>query len=105
MEDLNKYVEKYVADWKDIGKELELPPDILETIEKDYPDKIVVCFKEVLAIWLESNPNATWKILEDALTYVRRQQLGLDVHRKDRISTVHFAIISYKWDRSFKFAI
>lgn len=81
MKDLNRYViKKYAADWIDIGLELGLENSMLCTIEADYPNKSVTCLRNVLDKWLKLNTsgNATWKILEIALTNVRRQQLGLD---------------------------
>ena len=78
MKELNRYVNKYAADWKDIGIELGLELDVLDLIEKDRPQQSAACFQKTLGMWLKSSPDITWKTLEVALTNVRRQQLGLD---------------------------
>ena len=78
MKDLNRFVtKKYAADWKDIGLELNLKLDILKNIQKNN-QKVEDRFEDVLDKWLKLAPKATWRMLEAALTNVRRQQLGLD---------------------------
>lgn len=80
MRDLNRYVtKKYAADWFDIGVELGLEDSTLRTIEADYHQSIK-CLQNVLNMWLtlSTSGNATWKMLEVALTNVKRQQLSLD---------------------------
>ena len=85
MRDIHRYVtENHTANWNDIGLELGLPFDTLKTIRINHPHQVEDCFEDVLDRWLTSNPSATWRTLEVALTNVRRQQLGLnpidDVH-------------------------
>ena len=78
MRDLNRYViQKFAADWKDVGIELGLNLDVLNIVEENYR-KVESCFQETLHKWLKSTPNATWKMLEVALTNVVRQQLSLN---------------------------
>ena len=78
MRDLNRYVtRKYAADWRDIGLELNLKLDILKNIQKNNQE-VEDRFEDVLDKWLKSTPKATWRMLEVALTNVRRQHLGLD---------------------------
>ena len=78
MRDLNRYVvANYATDWKDIGLELGLSFDMLESIEKDHPH-LTEAFQQTLHKWLKFTPNATWRILEIALTNVNRLHSGLD---------------------------
>ena len=78
MKNLNRYVtKKYAADWRDIGIELGLE-HTLEIISKDNHRECVPCFQSTLDKWLESTPDATWRMLEVAITNVTRQRLGLD---------------------------
>ena len=78
MKDLNRYVISiYAVDWYNIGIELGIELHVLDVTEKDHPQQSVICFRKVLDKWLKLIPNATWKMLEVALTNVRRQQLGL----------------------------
>ena len=78
MKDLNRFVtRKYAANWHNIAIELGLELDVLDIIKKDY-QQYVDCFMRALDKWLKLTSNATWRILEFALTNVRRQQLGLD---------------------------
>ena len=79
MKNLNHYVtKKYAADWRDIGIELDLPLPTLEIISKDNHHECVACFQSTLYKWLESTPDATWRMLEVAITNVMRAKLGLD---------------------------
>ena len=83
MKDLYRYVvHKYASDWSDIAIELGLEASI-KIIETDH-QKCGDCLKETLRKWLDSTPCATWKILEVAITNVKRTQMSLD-----RISDVY----------------
>jgi len=79
MRDLNRYVtKKHAADWKGVGLELGLQFNMLKIIQKNNSQQVEDCFEDVLDKWLQLTPKATWRMLEVALTNVRRQQLGLD---------------------------
>ena len=79
MRDLNRYVMKYAADWRNIGIELGLDLDVLDIIEKDHYNRSLQCFQKTLDTWLKLNTDdATWKTLEVALTNVNRTKFGLD---------------------------
>ena len=80
MRDLNRYVTKkrYATEWKDIGIELGLTLDVLEIIRQDHHNESVACFQITLDKWLKKVPNATWRMLEVAITNVTRQGLDLD---------------------------
>ena len=76
---LNRYVMRYASNWYTIGIELGLEPGILDIIEKNHSQDGVTCFQKTLDNWLKLNTiDATWKILEVALTNVNRSNLGLD---------------------------
>ena len=77
MRDLNRYVvHKYVKEWEDIATELGLDEEIA-IIEKDSRNT-TDCFKKMLRKWLDSTPFATWKMLEVAITNVKRAKNSLD---------------------------
>ena len=79
MKDLYRYVIKtYAPDWKAIGLELNLKTPILNIIEKDNPLNCTACFENTLDTWLKSTPHATWRLLEVAITNVKRVNLGLE---------------------------
>ena len=79
MQDLNRYViKKYAPDWEDIGLELGLQLNTLEIFSKNNQKECVSCFRSTLNEWLKLNPNATWSMLEVAITNVRRTSNGLD---------------------------
>ena len=79
MKDLNRYViNKHAPYWKDIGLELELEFDTLNIISEDNKNDSVTCFQITLDKWLKSNPNASWRRLEIAITNARRAHLGLE---------------------------
>ena len=73
----------YAVDWREIGIELGLKPEILDTINANHEfhsEKCIKCFQQVLYKWLQSKPTAaTWKELEVALTNVARQKRNLSV--------------------------
>ena len=95
MRDLNRYViKKFAANWKDIGLELGLQYDTLKIIGQNTPNKVEDCLKDVLDKWLKLNPKATWRMLEVALTNVRRQQLGLDP-LDDTYGEISLAVMLY----------
>ena len=78
MKNLHRYVIKtYAPEWKAIGLELDLKASTLNIIEKDHPQNCTVCFEKALESWLKSTPQATWRILEVAITNVQRVHLGL----------------------------
>ena len=79
MQDLNRYViKKYAAEWEDIGLELGLQLNTLEIFSKNHQKECVLCFRSTLNEWLNLKPNATWRMLEVAITNVRRASNGLD---------------------------
>ena len=79
MRDLNRYVvHKYASDWEDIAYELGLDEQV-KIIKKDSLNYgCVECIRSTLQKWLDLTPNATWKMLEVAITNVNRIQLSLD---------------------------
>ena len=79
MRDLQRYViPRYASKWNNVGLELKLEATKLENISKNNPLDCEACFKSTLATWLQSNPDASWRTLEVAITNVRRAQNGLD---------------------------
>ena len=70
--DLSTYVTPSVADnWRVLGQ-LLLSNDLvekrwLEIIEADYPGSVVNCCNRMFTTWLESDTNASWKKLIEAL--------------------------------------
>ena len=77
--DLNRYVVKnYASEWEDIAIELGLKRNQTEIIKKDNQQSCTDCLKKTLWKWLDSTPCATWKMLEVAITNVKRAQLSLD---------------------------
>ena len=78
MRNLFRYVvHKYATEWNDIAIELGLKPSTVKIIKMDN-QKCEECFKEALQKWLEISPNATWSILEVAITNVKRAKESLD---------------------------
>jgi len=79
MRDLNRYVvHKNAVQWKETGVELGLKDCVLGNVAKDNSEQIVACFRDTLKKWLRSTPSASWRVLEVALTNVRRKALQLD---------------------------
>ena len=79
IRDLNRYVIKnYAAEWKDIGIELGLQLNTLKIFSENHQKECVSCFQSTLNEWLNLKPNADWRMLEVAITNVRRASNGLD---------------------------
>ena len=78
MKELNRYVvNQYAVYWRDIAFELDLKCSKIDNIKAN-------CFEcedrlyEALKAWLQIKDDATWKILEDAIIYVKRLKSGAD---------------------------
>ncbi len=52
--------------WYDLGLELGISPNWLDTIKKTYNDNPQDCLRQMLKLWL-SNGEPTWEVLSDAL--------------------------------------
>ena len=79
MRDLYRYViQLYATEWRVVGLELNLKTAKLNTISKDNPNNSEACFEKTLYTWLQSNPDATWRMLEVAITNAIRAHNGLD---------------------------
>ena len=57
-----------VADWHQLGIKLGLQPARLRQIEKDHPGDTERCKVEVVDVWLQSTPGASWRHIVTALT-------------------------------------
>ena len=84
--DLNRYVlHEYASEWEEIATELGLDKEI-EVIEKDNR-RCIDCFKKTLQRWLDLTSHPTWKMLEVAITNVKRAKMSLgpvtDVYGKN----------------------
>ena len=79
MKEVNRYVKsQHAVFWNDIAYELDLEYDTIDGIEKNVND----CEKslcEVVNVWLKSNNNPTWKVLEIAIINAKRLKDGLDL--------------------------
>jgi len=59
-------VKKYFANWKQIGTELGLKPDMLESIKADNPRD---CFQQTLYRWLRLSPNPMYMAITGSCSY------------------------------------
>ena len=58
---------KYAVNWKQLGRNLEIDDTLLNIIEKDFPHDCERCCSEMLSEWLDQTPNASWKMLYNAM--------------------------------------
>jgi len=58
---------KYAANWKALGKNLNIDKDLLNIIEKDHPYNCENCCSKMLSDWLDLTPGVSWGILHDAV--------------------------------------
>lgn len=56
---------KWAVYWKSIGRLLCIPKGQLDILGEDYSGKVERCCNEMFAAWLDTDLNATWeKVLE-----------------------------------------
>jgi len=53
--------------WRDIGVFLEIQPEELRIIDKDFSGKCRDCCYQMLDKWLETTPSASWSQLAEAV--------------------------------------
>ena len=66
----NHVVQGAAGKWRDFGVQLldtSTSDRILDIIEKDHPQDVTTCCKCMLRKWLDTNPDASWSQLLDAL--------------------------------------
>ena len=68
-------VTKCATNWQQLGKNLEINDDLLNIIEKDYPHDCERCCSKMLSEWLDLTPDASWKILYDAMDKLKVEKL------------------------------
>ena len=63
----NTVVIKYAMNWKQLGRNLKIDDNLLNIIEKDNPHDSESCCSKMLSEWLDLTPNASWKMLYNAM--------------------------------------
>ena len=79
---LNKYVKDGVSHrWHDLGLELldSQHEEKLNEIKCNYPNNVGECCKEVFRLWLNTNDNATWNSLIQALKEIKLNSLSTTI--------------------------
>ena len=72
MRDLHRYVvQQQAAQWDRLGLELGLERYHIAIITRDHPNRSVTCCGEMLQKWLEIDPSASWRKLDDAVRRIR----------------------------------
>ena len=64
---------KYAANWKQLGRNLEIDNDLLDIIETDFPNDCESCCSKMLSDWLKLTPNASWEMLYAATDNMQRE--------------------------------
>ena len=62
---------EYATFWKQIGMNLEMDNNLLNTIGKCYPYDCLRCCNKMLSVWLDVTPNASWKMLYNAIKNIQ----------------------------------
>ena len=72
MRDLNRHiVQQQAAQWEMLGLELGLKRYHIDNISRDHPNRSVICCGEMLRKWLDIDPSASWRKLDDAVRRIR----------------------------------
>ena len=80
--DLHTELELVVAQWRQLGEQLDVPEHILRTIAAYGGDDPEECVTEVLTRWTQQN-TCTWRILIDAIAATQRNvELVEELQRK-----------------------
>lgn len=88
VQDINNFVViKCATYWKQLGRNLKISEDLLNIIEKDYPHDCESCCSKMLNEWLDLTPNASWKLLHDAID-TTKNDLSEVPEAVDKLETV-----------------
>ena len=72
MRDLHRYVvQQHAAKWDRLGLELGLEQYHIAIIARDHPNMAVICCGKMLQKWLDIDPSASWRKLDDAVRRIR----------------------------------
>ena len=63
----NSVVTRVATNWKQLGRNLEIEDNLLNIIETNNPHDSESCCSKMLNEWLDLTPNASWKILNNAI--------------------------------------
>ena len=78
MRDLNRYiVQQQAAQWERLGLELGLESYHIANISRDHPNESVICCGKMLQNWLDIDPSASWRKLEDGVRRIRSPTTSL----------------------------
>ena len=58
---------KNATNWKQLGLNLKIDDNLLNIIERDDPHDCERCYSKMLSEWLKLTPNASWKMLCNAI--------------------------------------
>ena len=99
-----------MADWYDLGVQLDLREDKLDEIQANKPSNRKECCTEMFKYWRRSDLNASWKILTEALEApsLHLHELARTLRRKLKSGKVLIFVECYNEDyevRAVKFLI
>ena len=78
LKDINNSVVTRVATkWKQLGRNLEIDDNLLTIIETNSPHDCESCCSDMLSEWLDLTPNASWKILNNAIDKTQEELNGV----------------------------
>ena len=63
---------KFATKWSNIGLELDIDSEVLDIIDADYKNDVQKCCSIMLRKWLDSDPEASWGKLFDAVENAKR---------------------------------
>ena len=64
---------KCAPNWKQLGRNLDLDDTLLNIIEKNNPHDCERCCSKMLSEWLDLTPNASWKMLNNAMEKIQNE--------------------------------
>ena len=84
LQDAFKLFRDFAYNWEAIGAFLEIPDSIIEEIKCDCDGELIVCFQEMLRIWLKhAFLHPTWNKLKEAVENATHETINVS-HRVSR---------------------
>ena len=82
-------LEGVTTKWEELGLALNLSMSKIREIEANNPKSVRKCLKEVIVFWVQSNTEATWTMLCDALrsSLVNCSSVAQEIEKKLKIAS------------------
>ena len=98
---LHRYVREEAAScWRDLGVELSISDAKLDIIANNFPHDVEGCCSQILSLWLDIDPQASWNKLIEALKHIGKKVLAknIEIHILKGLVTSYVHIVAISVD-------